>query len=201
VKYPDGSLRHFPNVPESFRANIDGQQLGIHDLKPGMTLRRTVVRTTTSQKITTVQTVKGKIWHVTPPHVLILTLEDGTNQSFKIPDGQKFDVSGRMVDAWGLKKGMLLSATRVTEEPQTVVSENSMVTGSAPPPPPPDRPILVAILRRPDIAPAPSSTEDSAQPPADEGAGLPKTGSELPLIALLGFICLSGSFGLRLLRR
>src|SRR5690242_6115867 len=36
VKMEDGSLRHFPNVPESARVKVGGQELGIHDLKPGM---------------------------------------------------------------------------------------------------------------------------------------------------------------------
>lgn len=203
VRYPDGSLRHFPNVPESFRANIDGQSLGIHDLRPGMTLEHTVVRTTTPQTITTVQTVKGKIFHVNPPRSLILTLENGTNQSFKIPEGQKFDVNGQMVDAWGLRKGMMITATRIVEEPQTLVSQSSTVTGSAPPPPPPDRPILVVMMRRSEPMPAPESTasEESAQAPAQENARLPNTGSTLPLIGLLGLLCLVGSAGLQLLRK
>lgn len=29
VKMEDGSLRHFPNVPESARVNVDGKELGI----------------------------------------------------------------------------------------------------------------------------------------------------------------------------
>ena len=197
VKLPDGSLRHFPNVPESFRANIDGQQLGIHDLRPGMTLQRTVVKTTTPQTITTVQSVKGKVWHVNPPLSVILTLEDGTNQSFKIPNGQKFNIDGKMVDAWGLKKGMRVSATRVVEEPQTVISHEVTVAGTAPPPqpPPPDQPILIAILR-------PAAPVAAPEPPvAEEPATLPKTASVQPLIALLGLASLSGSLFLKLSRR
>ena len=31
VKAEDGHLVHFANVPESARATVDGQQLGIHD--------------------------------------------------------------------------------------------------------------------------------------------------------------------------
>src|SRR6185369_15253142 len=38
VKMEDGSLQHFPNVPETATATVDGKQLGIHDLKPGMKL-------------------------------------------------------------------------------------------------------------------------------------------------------------------
>src|SRR5512146_728266 len=85
VKMEDGTIRHFPNVPESARVNVDGQELGIHDLKPGMKLQRTITVTTTPETITTVQTVTGKVWNVNPPTSVILTLEDGSNQQFKIP--------------------------------------------------------------------------------------------------------------------
>ena len=47
VKMADGTIRHFKNVPDSARVTVDGQQLGIHDLKPGMKLQRTI--TTTSR--------------------------------------------------------------------------------------------------------------------------------------------------------
>jgi LPXTG-motif cell wall-anchored protein len=188
VKMPDGSLRHFPNVPESARANVDGKEVGIHDLKPGMVLTKTVVTTTTPQTIKTVQSVRGRVWHVNPPKSVILTLEDGSNQQFAIPQGQKFNVDGNMVDAWGLRKGMMVTA-------QTSVTQEASVSGTAPPTPPPDQPILVAVVT-PVPPPAPA-----AAAPAPAPAALPKTGSELPLIGLLGLIFLGISFGLRLQRR
>ena len=48
VKMEDGSIRHFANVRESARAEVDGKQLGIHDLQPGMKLQRTITTTTSS---------------------------------------------------------------------------------------------------------------------------------------------------------
>src|SRR5262245_52401529 len=110
VKMEDGQIRHFPNVPESARVTVGGQQLSIHELKPGMELERTITTTTTPQTVTKVQTVKGKVWNVSPPTSVILTLEDGTNQQFKIPRGQKFMVNGQETDAFGLRKGMEISA-------------------------------------------------------------------------------------------
>src|SRR3977135_1779161 len=136
VKMENGEIRHFANVPESARATVDGRQLGIHDLKPGMKLQRTLTVTTTPKTITTVQTVTGKVWHINPPKPLILTLEDGTNQQFKIPKGQKFTVDGQETDAWGLKKGMNVSATKVVEVPQTTIDQKRKLTGSIPPPRP-----------------------------------------------------------------
>src|ERR1700751_2755180 len=123
VKMEDGTIRHVANVPESAKVNVDGQELGIHDLKPGMKLQRTITTTTTPQTITTVKHVTGTVWSVNPPNSVILTFEDGKNQAFKIPDGQKFNIDGQITDAWGLQKGMKVSATVVTEVPDTVIDQ------------------------------------------------------------------------------
>jgi len=199
VKMSDGSLRHFANVSESARVTVDGQQLGIHDLKPGMKLQRTITTTTTPKTITTVQSVTGTVWFVSPPNSVILTLADGSNQKFKIPKNQRFNINGQMVDAWGLKKGMQISATKVVEAPVVVVAQKSNVTGEMPPPPPPapapppaDVPILVFIA-----VPVPAPVVAAAAPPAE----LPKTGSELPLIGLLGILSLASGLGLRTARK
>jgi len=198
VKAEDGHLRHFANVPESARATVDGQQLGIHDLKPGMTLERTITTTTTPQMITTVKHVTGTVWSVNPPSSVILTLEDGTNQAFKIPDGQQFDVDGQMTDAWGLRKGMKISATKVTEVPETVVEQEKAVTGTMPPPDPPaDLPLLVVILLPVDApAPDPVPVQTAAVAPD----ALPETASQLPLIGMLGVLALLSGLALREVR-
>jgi LPXTG-motif cell wall-anchored protein len=196
VKMEDGSIRHFPNIPDSVRITVDGKSLGIHDLKPGMKLERTITVTTTPKTVITVQTVSGKVFHVSPPNSVILTLDDGTNQSFKIPKGQKFTINGRETDAFGLKKGMKISATRIVEEPMTVIEHQREVTGKMPPPPlapPADVPILIVVA-----IPAPTP---AAETPAGAPTELPKTGSELPLIGLLGLACLGASLGLKLVRR
>jgi hypothetical protein len=195
VKMEDGEIRDIPNVSESARVMVDGKELGIHDLTPGMHLQRTVTTTTTPRMVTTVQNVTGKIWQVTPPTSVILTLEDGTNQRFTIPQGQKFNVDGQMVDAWGLKKGMNITATKIVEVPETVVQREVKVTGKLPPPPPPppaDTPVLVVVL--PHLTPAPAAT---SEPVAQQ---LPKTASEIPLLGLLGLGSLLLALGLRLLR-
>ena len=200
VKMTDGSLRHFNNVPETTRVTVDGKQLGIHDLKPGMTLHRTITITTTPKVITTTKTVTGKVWFVNPPLSVILTLEDGKNQEFKIPNGQKFNVNGQMTDAWGLQKGMTVSATQVVEQPETVVAQTAKLTGSmppAPPPPPADVPILVAVVA--PVAPAaPPPAVAKATPPPPP---LPKTASELPLVGLIGAMCLLAGLGLKVIRK
>jgi len=197
VKMADGSLRHFANVPESASVTVDGHQLGIHDLKPGMRLERTITTTTTPKTITTVQSVTGRVFFVSPPNSVILTMTDGKNQQFKIPKNQKFNINGQMVDAFGLRKGMKVSATKVVEVPVTDISQTRSVTGELPPPPPPppvDVPVLV--VEEEVVVPV-----EVAQAPAPQPSELPATGSQLPLIGLLGLLSLACSLGLRTARK
>jgi LPXTG-motif cell wall-anchored protein len=197
AKGEDGQIRHFPNVPESVRVTVNGQQLGIHDLKPGMTIERTTITTSTPKLTTTTKSVTGKVWHVNPPSSVILTMEDGTNQEFKIPKGQKFTVNGQTTDAFGLKKGMAVTATKVEEVPETVVTEKKLLAGQMPPPPPPapDQPVLIAVMVP---VPAPAAAPAPAEAPAPS---LPKTGSSLPFMGLLGLLLIGASFGMRSFRR
>ena len=193
VKMSDGTLRDFPNVPATAKVEVDGKQLGLSELQPGMKLQRATVTTTTPQVVTTIQTVTGKVWHVNPPASVILTMENGENQSFKIPKDQKFTVQGKETDAWGLKKGMMVTATKVVETPMTTVSQHTQVTGTLPA----GTTVLIAS-GAPTAAP-----EATASTAADTTASpqLPKTATRLPLVGILGLLLISASLGMTLLRR
>lgn len=194
VKMEDGELKHFNNVPDSVTVNVDGKPLNVHQLKPGMKVEKQTITTTTPRVITTIETVTGKVWYVSPPNSVILTLENGQNQKFNIPNGQKFTVDGQETDAFGLKKGMVVSAQRVTEVPETVITQQIKRTGQMPPPPPApkqDVPILVAAA---PPTPAPAAQEQAP-------TTLPKTASELPLVGLLGFLFCGISLASMLLRK
>ncbi len=207
VKMADGTLRNFENVPASAKATVDGKQVGVRDLKPGMKLQRTITTTETPMLITTVETVKGKVWAITPPLSVILTLEDGKNQQFKIPEDQKFNVDGQMVDAFALRKGMMITATKITETPAVEITQSKTVTGAAAPaatpaatpaaapaaapspkptPPPADQPVLVAVGGE-EAVPAPAAE------PATTPAAPPEATSGLPtwLIWLIVLIVLA----------
>jgi len=182
VKMEDGSLRNFFNVPDSTTITVEGKQLNVHQIKPGMKVEKQTITTSTPRVVTRVETVTGKVWHVTPPSTVILTLEDGSNQSFKIPNNQKFTINGEETDAFGLKKGMVVSAQRITEVPETVVTQQVKRTGTMPPPPPPkqDVPVLI-VMAAPTPAPAAEVVKAEPAPKA-----LPKTASTLPLVGALG---------------
>jgi hypothetical protein len=104
VKAEDGHLRHFANVPESARATVDGQELGIHDLKPGMTLERTITTTTTPHMITTVKHVTGTVWSESSE---LSHLDSGRRHQSGVQDSRRPEVQYRWPDGGcvGSEKG------------------------------------------------------------------------------------------------
>src|SRR5262245_10054218 len=200
VKMEDGTLRHFDNVPESTTVTVDGKQLNVHQLQVGMKVEKQTITTTTPKMITTVKTVTGTVWHVTPPVSVILTMENGQNQEFKIPKGQKFNINGQMVDAFGLKKGMKVDAQKVVEEPEVVVAQEVKRTGTAPPAPAAPQPDVALLIVAAPATPAPAApVETAAAEPAPKK--LPKTASNVPLIGLLGALLCAASLTGMAIRR
>jgi LPXTG-motif cell wall-anchored protein len=90
---------------------------------------------------------------------------------------------------------MVVTATKIVEVPETVVSQQRRVTGTMPPPPQApsaDVPILVAVAKP---VPAPTATTEASTP-----ATLPKTASNWPLVGLLGLLLILGSLSVRFIR-
>lgn len=190
LKMDDGSLREFDNVPDSVTFMVDGKPVNINNAQVGMKLEKQTVRTATPKTVITVEAVTGKVWHVIPPKTVILTLENGQNQKFTIPDGQKFMVDGRETDAWGLRKGMKITAQRVTQAPEVQVAEQVQRTGSAPQPPAVPTagvPVLIVVA-----VPTPPPLETAETTPTT----LPKTGSSVPLVGFLGLLLCGSAVGL-----
>jgi LPXTG-motif cell wall-anchored protein len=200
----DGTVKHLV-VPDSATADVDGKTLTVHDLKPGMHLTKTITTTTTNDTVKSVRVVKGKVWMVNAPYVIV-TLANGQNKQYKVPDGMKFDVGGEQKTVFDLKKGMNLTATIVTTTPTTTVSSQSNVTGTAPvvaaAPKPATPPQQGALLIEEPAAPAPVAVASNEAPAAPEPkpARLPKTGSSLPLFGLIGLALLSAGLVLRMRR-
>ena len=99
---------------------------------------------------------------------------------------------GKQVAMTDLRKGDRLTATIITERPPTVTTERSAV-GHVSAPPKAEKPAEAA----PAAAPAP----EPAAAPAPEHKKLPKTGSDLPLVGVLGLAFLASALGLRTIRR
>jgi LPXTG-motif cell wall-anchored protein len=206
VRMANGGIREF-NVPDSRRFIIDGKEMTVQELKPGTKLRATTITTKTpvTERTTTVGT--GKVWWVSGKTV-ILTLPNGENRQYTVKDDYKFTVNGvKNASVFDLRKGMTISAEKIVEEPKTEIVSNTVVTGQAPAPPAP-RPV---VARTPPPAPVPAEVAPARPAPVEAPAPapapvaqtaseapteLPHTGSNLPLVGVLGLLLLGAGLGL-----
>jgi LPXTG-motif cell wall-anchored protein len=206
VKLDDGTVKHVV-VPDSVTFNVDGKELTVHDLKVGTRLTRTITTTTTNENVKTVKVVKGKVWMVNAPYVIV-TLANGQNKQFKVPDGMKFNVDGQELSVFHLQKGMNLTATVITTIPTAMVSTERNVSGAGPvvaqAPTPATPPRVGALLIEEASAPAPATVASNEPPqaaaPEPKPTRLPKTGSSVPLFGLMGLAALLTGFTLRIRR-
>lgn len=194
LKLETGRLEHMV-VPDSDKFHIDGRELSVDGLKPGMKLTESIITTKTPRYVNTVRTIEGKVWHVNAPKTVILTFPDGTNKRYTVPDHAKFTINGEKKSVFDLRKGMKVLATVVTDETQTVSESAKHVVGEAPVPETPVQVGTLLIIRPRTVEPI--TTASAEQLPQE----LPKTGSPLPLIGLLGSLAIAASFGLKAVRK
>ena len=129
---PSGQYRIF-NVEPTRQVMIDGQPRTVRELTPGTILTATI--TTTEQPVTdrTATVTNGTVWFVDKArNHLIVTLDNGENRSYDVPQGFKFTVEGRPATIEDLRQGMKLSATKMVATPRTEMSKTTVVTGKAP---------------------------------------------------------------------
>lgn len=176
IKMSTGEEKEF-DVPDDFRLTVDGKEISVHELKPGTKLSRTITTTTEPKTVYTTVVKHGTVWHAQGDTVII-TGADGKNRQYNnVPDWIKFNVDGKDMDVMELKKGMRVTATIVSESPSTVVTSTpGGVSGNAPAAP--------AASPAPAAEPAPATA--AAPAPAPEKKTLPKTASNIELLALLG---------------
>jgi LPXTG-motif cell wall-anchored protein len=115
-------------------------------------------------------------------------LPNNENKMYKVQDSYRFTVNGEKASVHDLKKGMVISAQKIVEEPKTEIASNTEVVGHAPPPPEAKpvvaeapAPAKAEAAPTPTPAPAPAEVAEAKPPEA-----LPKTGSSVPLLGVLG---------------
>jgi hypothetical protein len=211
VKMDTGEVRHY-TAPPGATANVDGKQITVQDLRPGMKLQRTTITTTTDRVVTSMRTTQGTVWQVNAPYV-IFTGPDGKNKQVKVPEGTKFTIEGEPKTVFELRKGMRFTATIMTQAPETLVTSTRSTTGTAPPPPKPVIATVPARIEGPILieetpAAKPAQVAQSTPPPAAAPRApepapktLPKTGSPFPMMGLLGLTLSMAGFGIRLARK
>jgi hypothetical protein len=162
VTMSSGEVRTF-NVPEARKFLIDGKELSVHELKPGTTLTATITTTMTPVLTRTTTIKSGTVWHVVGNSVIV-TLPNVGNKQFIAKDDTRFTVNGKPATVYDLRKGMVVSAQKVIEEPTTEIATDTQVVGQAPP-----APVAAAA------APAAAPTEAPAAAPATAPATAPTT--------------------------
>ena len=209
VKMASGEIRSF-TVPPERDFVIDGVAKKVGDLQPGTVLNATITTTTTSATQRTVHSVTGKVWYIAAPTVILTLTPSGENRQYVVKNKEiVFMVDGRPATVFDLRKGMMVSAEKIVEEPISTVAQNSKITGHAPKAAP--APVVAAApapkkaAPAPEPAAAPAAKKAPAAPvaavPSETPAKLPKTGSPLPLAGVLGLLFTGAGLALRKMRR
>lgn len=189
VKESDGVTREH-TVPEGFNFQMGGKNVTLADLKPGDKISAVITDVKSVEPATVTRVVKGTVVESSLGSILVRNSK-GQLIKYSSKDEQGKDVKiirdGKQVALSDLKAGDQLSATIITRLPPQVSTLRSV-----------DATVTRAPAPAPAPAPAAPVVADAA--PA-KPAKLPKTGSPLPLIGLLGGLFLAAGAALRLRRR
>lgn len=187
VQLADGSVKEF-QVPAGKKAMVDGKEIGLDELKIGTVLTQTITTTTKPVEVKTTTIKEAEVFKV-QGSTLVTKEKDGLH-TYKVPTGFRFNVEGRGETALSdLTPGMKLTATIVHTSHKLESATTKSATGAGPAEAPKAEP---APAPKAEPAPAPA-----APAPAEEPKKLPKTGSPLALLGLLGAASVALGSGLR----
>ena len=209
VKLPEGTREI--TVPEDFRFNVDGRQMSVHELMPGMRGTATITTRTTMTPVTVTEVKDGQVVQASGGTIMVRTAEGvkSFTQSDVDKRGVKIVKDGKPASITDFHSGDRLSATIVTSRPPRTVTEKEVqatlarAEPAAPPPTPAPAPAPSAAAAAPAPPSAAAPARPAAQGLADPSASksLPKTASPLPLFAVTGLASLLGAAVLAVRRR
>jgi hypothetical protein len=173
---------HEYNVPPGFTFQLDGKDVGVGDIKPGMGVNAAITDRVTTRLVKVVRIDSGSVAQVTPGGFVLRDKSGYTSYNFKDAAGNDlyFVQDGKEVPLRDVKVGDRLSGTFVSTLPQQEISQRTVVAKATEPAPPP--------------APAPVAVA-AATP-----RRLPKTASPLPMLGLVALVAGGIALSLRAAR-
>jgi len=205
VKLPEGTREL--TVPEDFRFTVNGQQLSVHELKPGMKGTATITTKTTVTPVTVTEVKNGTVMQRSGSSIIVRT--DEGIKMFSQGDvdkrGVKMVKDGQPAELTDFREGDRLSATIITSRPPKVMTEQQVNAtlatgggagsgGAAP----------SAGARASSSASRQGQTPQATASSGSAGAAprkLPKTASSWPLLALASLVSLAIGLTLTITRR
>ena len=195
ARLPEGTKEI--TVPEDFRFTVDGREVSVHELQPGMKGTAKITTTTTVTPVTVTEVRNGEVMQASGSSIIVKTANG--IRMFNEGDIAKRNVTilkdGKPASIADFHTGDRLTATIVTEKPPKVMTARQVqatLTGATP-------------TATSGAAPAaPTAAAPTAAAPATGAAParkLPKTASQVPLVGGLGALSLAIGFGLTLARR
>jgi len=199
VKLPEGTREL--TVPDDFRFTVDGKQLALAELKPGMKGTATITTRTTVTPVTVTEVKNGTVMQATGASVLVKTDEGFKNftQGDLDKRGVRIMRDGKAVDLSSLHKDDRLTATIITSKPPHVLTQKEVNASLAAAP----------AAGAGAGAGAPAGSTAAATTGAGAGSAgaapaarkLPKTASSWPLLGLTSALMIVLALGLTLRRR
>jgi len=183
-------------VPPDFKMTVDGKDVSVADLKPGMKGTATITTTTTSTPVQVTEIREGEVVSATGNSVTVKTANGF--RMFGPGDMQKRNAKiykdGQPINFADLQTGDRLTAVIVTEGPPVVLTERQVKAAMTTPAPAPAAP-------PPAAAPPPPPPPTPVQTPEPEPKKLPTTASDRPLYGAIGVMSLLLAMSLALRRR
>jgi hypothetical protein len=185
-------------VPEDMRFTVDGKQVSVHELQPGMKGTATLTTKTTVTPVHITEVKSGEVVQKSGNSVIVRSA-DGIKM-FSEGDMSKRNVEiikdGKPVNITDLRVGDKLSATIVTTGTPKVITERQLKA-------------TLASNGAPGAAPAAAGgasttaskgSSSAGAAPAGHAKKLPKTASSVPETGLLGALMLAMALSLTIAR-
>ncbi|HEY7368836.1 MAG TPA: LPXTG cell wall anchor domain-containing protein [Thermoanaerobaculia bacterium] len=187
-------------LPADFVLTVDGREVGVAELKPGMKGTAVITTKTTQKPVVVTEVRNAEVMAVTGNTIIVKNAEG--YRKFTQTDVNARNITimreGQNVQLSQLRPGDKLTATIITQGAPTVVTERDLKVAASSPAAPAPAPAM-APAPAPAMAPAPAAAPAPAPEPAP-AATLPKTGSNLPLVAGFGLLALATGLFLTLRR-